>query len=155
YDAEIRHVDDGIAELLDALDATGLAENTLVVLTGDHGESLYQHDIYFDHHGLYEDTIHVPLLFRLPGKIAPETVVAPMPQHLDLAPRLLSAAGASVPASMEGKDLWPQLIGQAEPSGWERVVCCESTWQAKWAVRTETEKFILAREPDQHNMPLR
>ncbi|HLV81286.1 MAG TPA: sulfatase, partial [Chthonomonadaceae bacterium] len=47
YDAEIRHVDDGVAEILAALEEMGLAEETLVVLTGDHGESLYSHDIYF------------------------------------------------------------------------------------------------------------
>src|SRR5579862_7866889 len=45
YDAEIRHVDDGIAEILETLESTGLAEKTLVVITGDHGESMYQHDI--------------------------------------------------------------------------------------------------------------
>ncbi|HZO89512.1 MAG TPA: sulfatase [Chthonomonadaceae bacterium] len=155
YDAEIRHVDDGVAELLDALEATGLAEDTLVVLTGDHGESLYHHDIYFDHHGLYEDTIHVPLLFRNPKKISAGTVLTPMVQHLDLAPTLLDAVGAAVPPSMEGRSLWPLLTGQAEKGGWDQVVCCECTWQAKWALRTETSKFILAREPDFHNTPPR
>lgn len=155
YDGEIRHVDDGIAELLSALDTLGLAEETLIVLTGDHGESLYSHDIYFDHHGLYEDTIHVPLMFRYPQKIAARRVFAPMVQHLDLAPTLLEVAGASVPPKIEGRSLWPMLTGQAECMGWEKVVCCECTWQAKWALRTETAKFILAREPDFHQMPMR
>ena len=54
YDAEIRHVDDGVSQLLAALDEMGLADDTLVLLTGDHGESMYQHDIFFDHHGLYD-----------------------------------------------------------------------------------------------------
>jgi len=155
YDGEIRHVDDGIAELLDALDTLGLAEETLVVLTGDHGESLYSHDIYFDHHGLYEDTIHIPLMFRYPQRIAAGRVFDPMAQHLDVAPTLLEAAGASVPPKMEGRSLWPMLTGQAESPGWEKVVCCECTWQAKWALRTETAKFILAREPDFHHTPMR
>jgi len=155
YDAEIRHVDDGVAEILAALEETGLAEDTLVVLTGDHGESLYSHDIYFDHHGLYEDTIHVPLLLRHPSAIAPDTTLTPMVQHLDLAPTLLEAAGAPIPASMEGRSLWPLLTGQTGQGGWEQVICCECTWQAKWALRTETAKLILAREPDFHDMPMR
>jgi arylsulfatase A-like enzyme len=155
YDAEIRHVDDGIAELLDALDANGLADDTLVVLTGDHGESLYQHDIFFDHHGLYEDVIHVPLLLRHPGRITPGRTLTPMVQHLDIAPTLLEAAGAKAPEAMEGRSLWPLATGQTDEGGWERVVCCESTWQSKWALRTETTKFILSREPDFHNMPPR
>lgn len=155
YDAEIRHVDDGVAELLGALDAANLSEETLVVVTGDHGESLYSHDIYFDHHGLYEDTIHVPLLFHFPARIAPETTLTPMVQHLDLAPTLLDMAGVAVPESMEGRSLWPMVTGQTDTGGWEQVVCCECTWQAKWALRTETTKFILSRDPDFHNMPLR
>lgn len=155
YDGEIRHVDDGIAEILDALDSSGLSEDTLVVLTGDHGESMYQHDIFFDHHGLYEDTIHVPLMFRLPAAIRPGQALTPMVQHLDVAPTLLEAVGAPIPESMEGRSLWPVLTGAAEHGGWDRVVCCEATWQAKWALRTETTKLILAREQDHHNMPPR
>ncbi|MCS6775849.1 MAG: sulfatase [Chloroherpetonaceae bacterium] len=155
YDAQIRHVDDGIAELLAALDAMGLSENTLVVLTGDHGESLYQHDIYFDHHGLYDDVIHVPLILRCPTVIPAGQRFWPMVQHLDLAPTILEAAGVPVPAGMEGKSLWPVATGKTNTGGWERVICCESTWQSKWAVRTDTAKFILAREPDRHNMPMR
>jgi arylsulfatase A-like enzyme len=155
YDGEIRHVDDGIAQLLAALDTTGLAEDTLVIVTGDHGESLYSHDIFFDHHGLYEDTIHVPLIFRYPRKIPAGTTIRPMVQHLDLVPTLLEAVSAPIPARLEGQSLWPLATGQTDQGGWERVICCECTWQAKWALRTETEKFILAREPDFHNMPLR
>ena len=46
----------------------GLEDDTLVVFDSDHGETLYDHDCYFDHHGLYECTLHVPLVFRLPGQ---------------------------------------------------------------------------------------
>lgn len=155
YDGEIRHVDDGIAELLAALETLGLAEETLIVLTGDHGESLYQHDIYFDHHGLYDDVIHVPLLMRLPARVPAGRPILPMVQHLDIAPTLLEAAGAAIPPSMEGRSLWPLATGQTDAGGWEKVVCCECTWQAKWALRTGTRKLILAREPDFHHTPMR
>ncbi|MCW3052678.1 MAG: Arylsulfatase [Chthonomonadales bacterium] len=155
YDAEIRHVDDGIAEILATLEETGLAEDTLVVLTGDHGESMYQHDIYFDHHGLYDDITHVPLMCRLPGKITAGQAIEPMVQHFDIAPTLLEAAGAAIPAAMEGRSHWKALTGQNEPLGYPKVISCEATWQAKWAMRTDDTKFILAREPDRHGMPPR
>ena len=148
-------MDDGVAEILHTLDATGLSEDTLVVLTGDHGESLTEHDIYFEHHGLYDQTIHVPLLMRLPGKIAPGTSIAPIVQHLDLAPTLLNACGASAPEKMEGQNLWPLATGQTEQGGWEQVICCESTWQSKWCCRTNDTKFILSRQPDHHQQPMR
>jgi arylsulfatase A-like enzyme len=116
---------------------------------------MYQHDIFFDHHGLYDDVIHVPLIARLPGRTPAGRVVAPMVQHTDLAPTLLDAVGAKTPPAMEGRNLWPLATGAAAVGGWDRVVCCESTWQSKWALRTESRKFILAREQDQHNMPPR
>lgn len=155
YDAEIRHVDDGIAELLQTLDTLGLSEETLVLLTGDHGESLYSHDIYFDHHGLYEDVIHVPLLLRCPQAVPAGQAQRPLIQHPDIAPTLLEAAGVRIPPTMEGRSLWPLVTGQSAEGGWNRIYCCECTWQAKWAVRTPTTKFILAREPDLHNSPPR
>jgi arylsulfatase A-like enzyme len=154
YDAEIRHVDDGIAELLAALDELGLAENTLVVLTGDHGESLTEHDIYFDHHGLYDETIHVPLLLRHPGQIAAGTKLNGMVQHLDIAPTLLEAAGARIPAAMEGKSFWPAATAKTPHAGWPSILCCESTWQSKYALRTDTQKLILSRHADRHGMPM-
>ena len=155
YDAEIRHADDGIAQILETLERIGLSENTLVVLTGDHGESMSEHDIYFDHHGLYDDVVHVPLMMRLPGVIESGKIFEPMTQHLDLAPTLLEAIGAKIPVSMEGKSLWSVATGGSSIGGWDRVISCECTWQAKWSLRTNTKKFILSREPDRHNMPLR
>ena len=155
YDAEIRHVDDGIAEILKTLEDTGLTDDTLVVVTGDHGESMYQHDIYFDHHGLYDDIIHVPLMMRCPSKIPPGRTIAPMVQHTDIAPTLLAAVGLKSPPVMEGLNLWPLATGDCAHGGRDKIICCESTWQSKWAIRTDNRKLILARAPDHHFMPER
>lgn len=154
YDAQIRHVDDAVAELVSAVDELGLADDTLIVLTGDHGESLGQHDIYFDHHGLYEDVIHVPLIMRAPGTLRPAVAEA-MVQHTDLAPTLLEAGGAAPMQRTDGRSVWPIAAGLAADRAWDRVVCCECTWQAKWALRTQDRKLILARQPDRHGMPMR
>ncbi len=67
YDREIRYLDEGIAALNDALDKQGLAENTMVVLLADHGESMTDHRIFYDHYGLHDCCIQVPTIIRWPG----------------------------------------------------------------------------------------
>ncbi len=148
YDGEINHVDEGVGELVSAVDELGLAENTLVIVSADHGESMYEHGVFFDHHGLYENTIRVPLVMRMPGEVPEGRRVSSFVQHLDFAPTLLKWAGAQVPDGMEGKDFRPLAEGTDEVPFWDRVVCCENTWQSKWAVRTDRHKFIISRRPD-------
>ena len=153
YDSEIRYVDDGIRDLLHALDESGAAEDTLVALIADHGESMYQHDIFFDHHGLYECNVRVPLILRWPGRIGAGQTISQLVQHTDLAPTLLDAAGITIPPGMEGVSLIPLASGNPHLSTVDRVYTEECTWQAKWGIRTATHKFILSRQPDYHNMP--
>ena len=69
YDGEIAYMDAAIRTLFARLEAKGILDETLVVITSDHGETLYDHDCYFDHHGLYDVTLHVPLILRYPGKM--------------------------------------------------------------------------------------
>jgi arylsulfatase A-like enzyme len=69
YDGAIAYMDAAIQRIMTRIDELGLSENTLVVLNGDHGETLYEHECWFDHHGMYENTLHVPLILRLPGKL--------------------------------------------------------------------------------------
>ncbi len=69
YDGAIAYMDAAIQTIFTALEAKGLAEDTIVVVNGDHGETLYEHDCYFDHHGLYECTLTVPLILRYPKRI--------------------------------------------------------------------------------------
>ncbi|NBX47689.1 MAG: sulfatase, partial [Chloroflexi bacterium] len=69
YDGAIAYMDACLARMFTRLDELGLADNTIVILTGDHGESLLEHQIWFDHHGLYETNIHVPLIIKAPGRL--------------------------------------------------------------------------------------
>lgn len=155
YDGEIRHADDGIAALLQALEDTGVADDTLVLLTADHGEVMYQHDIYFDHHGLYEENIRVPLILRWPARLSAGARVSEFVQHMDFAPTLLGWGGAEVPPSMDGRDFRGLAEGTDSMPLWDRVVSCENTWQAKWSLRTDRHKLIVSREPDHHGTPMR
>ncbi len=63
------YMDACIANIFATLASLGIEEETLVVITSDHGETLHDHDCYFDHHGIYDCTLHVPLAFVYPGKV--------------------------------------------------------------------------------------
>lgn len=159
YDGSVRYVDDGIHDLLSALDESGRADDTLVILMGDHGECLGEHGVWYDHHGLYEENIHVPFILRCPGRIPsgiriPETV-----RSMDIAPTILDLAGQAVPPEMDGNSLLPYIQPPSErkqePPTLERVITSECTWQAKWSLRTDAYKFILARSVDFYGSPTR
>ena len=152
YDGEICHADEGVGAVLETLEECGHAEDTLVILVADHGELMYRHDIFFDHHGLYDGNIRCPLIVRWPGVAEPGSRVEAFAQHVDLAPTVLSAMGAEAPASMEGQSLVPMLRGEGGRLR-DIVVSQECTWQAKWSIRTDTHKLILARIPDLHGNP--
>ena len=70
YDGAMAYMDSCIADLFSTIEEIGIEEETLVVIVSDHGESLNEHDCFFDHHGLYDCTLHVPLVFVHPVKIA-------------------------------------------------------------------------------------
>jgi arylsulfatase A-like enzyme len=152
YDGEVLRADDGVGSLLQALDETGHADDTLVLLISDHGELFYRHDVFFDHHGLYDGNIHCPLIVRWPGVTVPGRRLSSFAGHQDLAPTILSALDQPVPDAMDGSSLTDLLRGGAHAIR-DYAVSAECTWQKKWALRTATEKLILARAPDFHGNP--
>ena len=89
YDSEIGYADAHIGQLLQRIDRLGLADNTLVVLVSDHGEGLGEHGFVGHGRWLYESTVRVPWIMRMPGRIEPGTVVQDSVSMLDLAPTLL------------------------------------------------------------------
>lgn len=116
YDAEIAYADAQIGELLEFLDERQLMENTLTVITSDHGESLGEHNYFFDHGRFgFQTCLRVPLIFHHPRRISPG--VDPDPVELvHLAPTLLEAAGIHLGEGrwMQGRSLWPRLIGGSQ-----------------------------------------
>ena len=153
YDAEVRFVDEGIAQLMSYLEKRGLSADTAVIILGDHGESLGEHGIYFEHHGLYDCTMRPPLLVHWPEKIDSGRRIAAWTQLPDIAPMLLEMAGVPVPKAVEGTSLVPLLTGQTSAHVYSQIVSCESTWMCKWAYREEDHKLIIAREPDMYGKP--
>lgn len=151
YDAEINYVDDQVRALLEAVKQKGLWDDTLVVILADHGEILNEHSGEFDHEGLYDANVHVPLLMRLPGdKFAGKRVEA-MTSNLDVMPTILELLGIKEPGTVEGESLMPLVRGE-EQTFRKELFLGEATWQCKRGVRTEEWKFIraLSDEP-RHN----
>ncbi len=109
----VKSVDDNVGRVLDYLDASGLAKNTLVLYTSDQGFSLGEHGFY-NKQWMYEGPLHQPLLVRYPGVIKTGSIHESMVNHVDLAPTLLEFAGLPIPADMQGYSLKSILTGQAE-----------------------------------------
>ena len=152
YDGEIAYMDACIQVLFEKLNALGLADDTLVVLNGDHGETLDEHDCYFDHHGLYECTLHVPLMMRLPGVLPAGKRVPGFNQHKDLVPTITQLLGVKSGIKFDGRSLLPMIKGQraSHESG---MYITEATWMRKHGWRTPEWKLIVALEPDFHFKP--
>ncbi len=114
----IRSMDEGITKILDHLDQTGLAENTIVIYSSDQGFYLGEHG-WYDKRWMFEESLMMPFVVRWPGKIKPGSVSQALIQNIDYAPTFLEAAGAEIPSSMQGKSLLPLFKASGEaPSGW-------------------------------------
>ena len=109
----IELIDHNVGRMLDALERTGQADNTLVIFTSDHGEMLGDHGLLLKGCRFYEGLVHVPLILRWPGQIAAGTTTDALVELTDLAPTLLDAAGMAVPRHMAGRSLLPLLRGTA------------------------------------------
>lgn len=113
YDGEVSYVDSLVGRLLGALRELGLEESTLIVLTADHGEDLYEHNRYFFHSpSIYGSSMRIPLVLALPG-VLPEGVRSDHPASLvDVAPTILGLLELAAPAQFQGENLLP---GRALP----------------------------------------
>ena len=109
YDAGIRRMDaETIRPLLDRLDQLGLARDTLVVFTSDHGEAFGEHG-HFQHDDLYAGTLHVPLVLRWPGRLPAGLTIGSRGRLIDVMPTILELLGVSAPPSLQGRSLTPLL----------------------------------------------
>jgi arylsulfatase A-like enzyme len=113
YDGSIRGMDAEIARLLERLRSLGLADRTLVVFTGDHGEEFLEHGRMFHGQSTYGELANVPLLFWGPGIVAKGPAVDVTVQSIDIMPTLLEISRLPAPEGMQGRSLVPLLAGPA------------------------------------------
>ena len=154
YLAVIQAVDDGVGRVLDYLDSSGLASNTIVIYTSDQGFFLGDHGLY-DKRFMYEESLRMPFLVRWPAVITPGTVSAAMALNVDFAETFLDAAGLPIPADMQGRSLLPILKG-ATPADWRTSMYYryyhdpgDHNTRAHYGVRTTTHKLIYNWKKDQ------
>jgi hypothetical protein len=129
YDGEVRRMDDYFEEILKILDETGAAQNTLVVVTADHGEELFEHGMVghastSQRGTLYEEEIRIPLLIRFPGRIGPGIRIDRLVRNIDIMPTLLDLLQIDPPPGLQGRSLAPLLEGGDLP---EAPAICETT----------------------------
>ena len=137
-------MDENIGRLLDYMDSSGLAENTVVVYTSDNGFFLGDHGFY-NKMWMYEQSLHMPLIVRYPGEIRPGLANDDIVTNIDFAPTFLDYAGVAKPPDMQGDSLRPLLLGR-RPDDWRRAMYCRYYGDygvaPHYGVRTRRYKLI-------------
>lgn len=143
----IASVDESVGRVLDYLDQSGLAANTIVIYTSDQGFYLGDHG-WFDKRFMYEESLRMPLVVRYPKEIQPGSVNSDIVLNLDFGETFLDYAGASVPEDMQGRSLRPILQGRT-PGDWRTSMYyhyyefpAEHSVKRHYGVRTQRYKLI-------------
>ncbi len=146
YSETLLALDEGVGAVLDHLDTSGLADNTLTMYMGDNGFYLGEHGV-IDKRSAYEESIRVPLLAWAPGLIEPGTKVTELVANLDIGPSTLHAAGLEAPGYMVGRSFIPLLEGDEIP--WREHIFYEYFWEeafpqqpTMFSVRSDRYKYI-------------
>ena len=147
YAKVLKSLDDNVGRVLDYLREAGLDRNTLVVYTSDQGFYMGEHG-WFDKRFMYEESMHTPLIMKLPEGFDRRGVVTEMVQNIDFAPTFLELAGAEVPEEMHGVSLLPLMKGE-KPENWRKSLFyhfyeypAEHMVMRHFGVRTERYKLI-------------
>jgi arylsulfatase A-like enzyme len=156
YDGEVHCSDQAIGELLQWLKDAGLYDNTVVVVTADHGEAFLEHGELEHGTALYQELLHVPLIMRLPGIRGGQEVRVPI-ETTDITPTIVDAAGLQA-TPMSGRSVYPELAKGAPVP--ERLIVSELPSQHAYAVRlgqmklitspTRDELYDLSDDPGEH-----
>ena len=147
YTETLLALDESVGRVLDALEAEGLADNTLVLYLGDNGFLLGEHGL-IDKRNAYEESIRIPMLAWAPGWIEAGSTVEGLVRNIDLAPTLLELAGTDSPIDMDGVSFLDLLTGGGGAST-DREFLYEYYWEyafphtpTTFALRGDRYKFI-------------
>lgn len=109
YHAEVTFLDQELGRLIRYLDSSEQLDDTLIVLTADHGENFYDHGRPFNHEGLYDDVVKIPLI--LTHKLLLAKRISSLVQHVDVVPTVLDLLEIPIPENIDGKSLVPMISG--------------------------------------------
>jgi arylsulfatase A-like enzyme len=142
YYGMVKYIDDQVGRVLNKLDELGLAENTLVIFTTDHGDMVGAHGcIGKCTDGYSDDLVRIPLSMRLPGAIKPGTVVRQPVSQVDFMPTILDYVGQSAPERLHGRSMRPLIEGH--DSSWRDYAFCQRADQSRM-LRTARYKYVFA-----------
>lgn len=154
YDGEIRYTDAQIRSVVQALQRNGIYDETVVIVTADHGEAFGEHGRFGHHPELYDELLHVPLIINGP-RISPGTVDQQV-SLIDIGPTIYDLVGVKTPPAVQGKSFYPLLEDKSleEPVALitaardDRMACRTSEWKFFWRVDDdEFELYDLTADP--------
>jgi len=138
YKAATSYMDEELGRLMDYLRVRGEYDNTLVVLTSDHGENLGERGIYCTHRKLFDETTLVPLIMKLPGNIYEGAEITSTVEHVDVLPTVLDLLNMSSQTDMSGRSLVPLMEGETLPG---RLSFSEHENGLQFAIRWEDWQY--------------
>lgn len=149
YDGAVAYMDACIQNIFQTVETLGIEEETIIVITSDHGETLNEHDCWYDHHGLYEQNLVVPLILKYPGKLPEGKRFSDNSLIKDIMPTLLELADIKTDIKFDGRNLM-ELTNNNNIEQVSDFYITECTWMRKHGWRTPEWKLIKALEPDIH-----
>jgi arylsulfatase A-like enzyme len=154
YDAGVRCADMHLGRLLNALADANLLDETVVVISSDHGENLGELNIYGDHQTADQITTRIPLLVRWPGITDDQTgrVDGALHYHFDFAATMIELAGGTVPALWDGVS-FAEAFRQGEEEGQDALVVSQGAWSCQRAVRWNDYLCIHSYHDGYHAFP--
>jgi arylsulfatase A-like enzyme len=155
YDTGIRRADALVGRLMDALAAQGVADDTVVVVSSDHGENFGELGVWCDHHTADEYTHRIPGVVRWPGMLDPMAGGADpgLHYHLDLFASLAELAGAEVPEHWDGQGFAEELRSGDTSSGRDELVLSAAAWTVQRSLRWEDRLYVRTRHDGYHGYP--
>lgn len=142
YDAAVSRTDRRVGKILDCLKEQGVFKDTLIIFLSDHGESLTEHGIYYDHHGLYDVSVRIPLIIHFPDKKGKE--IEDLVQVTDILPTVLDFLGlknSNIETNSDGISLL-QMIKNHSSDMRDILLAEEAHTQRRRMIRTDEEKAI-------------
>ncbi len=143
YDANLRFADWAVGEIEKLLQESGKLDNTLLLITSDHGEGFGEHGHVWHGRSVYDEACHIPLLMRFPGRRLAGTRIEALTESIDLLPTIFDLVTAEYPpAGIQGRSLLPLLSGERDP-GSHYVYCRGGGGPSKYLVRSRDYALIL------------